>query len=220
MGIKLDDVKMNPEVRILLEIGQNQLDALDFTEHSFRHADIVSSLAGYIMNKIGGSHRETELAEIAGYLHDIGNSVNRNNHPSSGAILAYRILRDMGMDAGEAAEIMVAIGNHDEQTGAVVSRISAALIMADKSDVHRTRVRNTDFATFDIHDRVNYAVKESQIKVDKDKKIITLHLTIDTSICSLMEYFEIFLTRMMLNRRAAAFLGFTFELIANKTKLL
>lgn len=220
MGITIEDVRNNSEIKILLESGQSQLDVLSFTEHSFRHAGIVSSVAGNILKETGGTQREIELAEIAGFLHDIGNSVNRIDHPNSGAILAYNILLRMGMDVEEAAQVMLAIGNHDEQSGSAVSNISAALILADKSDVHRSRVRNTDFATFDIHDRVNYAVEQSEVRVDKERRVITLELGIDTTICPLMEYFEIFLTRMMMNRRAAAFLNYTFELIVNKTKLL
>lgn len=220
MSITLEDVKNNPEIRLLLESGQRQLDVLSFTEHSFRHAEIVSRVAGNILRELGFSRREIELAEIAGYMHDIGNSVNRVDHPNSGAILAYNILIRMGMDIDEAAQVMLAIGNHDEQSGSAVSNISAALILADKSDVHRSRVRNSDFATFDIHDRVNYAVEQSEVIVYNERNVITLDLTIDTTICSVMEYFEIFLTRMMMNRRAAAFLDYTFELIVNKTKLL
>ena len=220
MSITVEDVKNDKEVKILLEYGQKHLDELSFTEHSYRHAGIVSRVAGYILKEIGGSQREVELAEIAGYIHDVGNSVNRNDHPNTGAILAYNILLRMGMDLEEAVQVMTAIGNHDEQAGSAVSRISAALIIADKSDVHRTRVRNTDFATFDIHDRVNYSVEKSEVKVDTSRKVISLDLTIDTTICRLMEYFEIFLVRMMMNRRAALFLGHNFELIANQTKLL
>jgi hypothetical protein len=220
VSITLLDVKNNKEIKILYEKGQEQLDVLKFTEHSYRHAEIVSRVAGDILKKIGCSEREIELAQIAGYIHDIGNSVNRVDHPNSGALLAYNILLRMGMEVEEAVEIMLAIGNHDENTGTAVSKISAALILADKSDVHRTRVRNTEVATFGIHDRVNYAVEHSEVNVDDPCKLITLDLTIDTAICSMMEYFEIFLTRMMMNRRAAAFLGYTFELMVNDTKLL
>ncbi|MGE5328139.1 MAG: HD domain-containing protein [Deltaproteobacteria bacterium] len=220
MSVSVNDIKNDKEVKTLLEYGQKHLDELSFTEHSYRHAEIVSTVAGNILREIGGNQREVELAEISGYLHDIGNSVNRIDHPNTGAILAYNILLRMGMDLEEAIQVMTAIGNHDEQAGSAVSRISAALILADKSDVHRTRVRNTDFATFDIHDRVNYAVEKSEVRVDTSRKVISLDLTIDTTICRLMEYFEIFLVRMMMNRRAASFLGYNFELIANQTKLL
>ncbi|NLD48953.1 MAG: HD domain-containing protein, partial [Clostridiaceae bacterium] len=169
---------------------------------------------------LGFSGREIELARIAGYLHDIGNAVNRIDHAHSGAILAYDILARMGMDYKEAAEIMLAIGNHDEGSGTAVSNVSAALILADKSDVHRTRVRNNDIATFDIHDRVNYAVEESRIYVEKEKKLAILDLHIDTEICPVMDYFEIFLVRMTMNRKAAEFLGLKFQLIINGTHLL
>ena len=173
-----------------------------------------------LYEEIGCEQREVELAKIAGYMHDIGNSVNRVDHPNNGAVLAYNMLLRMGMDISEAAQLMLAIGNHDEQAGIPVSDICAALILADKSDVHRSRVRNKDFATFDIHDRVNYAVVESEVKIDNKRKVVTLDLNIDTTICPLMEYFEIFLVRMMMCRRAAVFLNNTFELIVNKTKLL
>jgi metal-dependent HD superfamily phosphatase/phosphodiesterase len=172
------------------------------------------------MEELGFSEREVELGRIAGYLHDIGNAVNRADHAHTGAILAYEMLSRMGMDCKEAAEIMMAIGNHDEKTGTPVSNISAALILADKSDVHRSRVRNTDIASFDIHDRVNYAVERSIISVNREDKSANLVLKIDTEICPVMDYFEIFLTRMTMNRRAAAFLGLQFQLFVNESKLI
>jgi metal-dependent HD superfamily phosphatase/phosphodiesterase len=181
---------------------------------------LVSRNAGDILEKLTYNHREVELVRIAGYLHDIGNAVNRMDHAHTGALMAYSLLTKIGMDYKEAAEIMLAIGNHNENSGAAVSKISAALILADKSDVHRSRVRNNDFATFDIHDRVNYAVDNSKISVDNDKKTAVLELHIDTKICPVMDYFEIFLTRMTMNRRAADFLGLSFELVINGTRLL
>lgn len=193
---------------------------LGYTEHSFRHVGIVSSTAGNIMEELGYSEREVELGRIAGYLHDIGNAVNRADHAHTGAILAYQMLTGMGMDCKESAEIMMAIGNHDELTGTPVSNISAALILADKSDVHRSRVRNTDVAHFDIHDRVNYAVERSVISVNREGKTANLVLKIDTEICPVMDYFEIFLGRMTMNRRAAAFLGLQFQLFINDSKLI
>jgi metal-dependent HD superfamily phosphatase/phosphodiesterase len=220
MSITLKDIKESKEVKVLYENAQEQLDVLSFTEHSYRHAEIVSRVAGQILKEVGCSEREVELGLIAGYLHDIGNAVNRVDHPNCGALLAYNLLLRMGMDIEEAAQIMLAVGNHDENSGAAVSKISSALILADKSDVHRTRVRNYDFATFGIHDRVNYAVERSEVKIDKPRKTITLDLTIDTTICSMMEYFEIFLTRMMMNVRAATFFGYNFGLMVNDTKLL
>lgn len=218
--ITLKEVRESNEVHSFLEIAQMQMDVQGYTEHSFRHVGLVSKTAGIILKDLGMEDREIELAEIAGFLHDIGNAVNRVDHAHSGAILSYGILTKMGMESREALEIMVAIGNHDEKTGAAVSNISAALILADKSDVHRSRVRNRDFATFDIHDRVNYAVESSKIFVDKDRKSAVLELFIDTKICPVMDYFEIFLARMTMSRRAADFLGLNFELIINGTRLL
>lgn len=220
MAINVNDLKNNEEIRTFLSIAEKQMQVLGYTEHSFRHVSLVSKNAGDILESLGYPEREIEMARMAGYLHDIGNAVNRCDHAHSGAMMAYNILTKMGMDVGEAAEIMLAIGNHDEKTGTAVSSISAALILADKSDVHRSRVRNTDFATFDIHDRVNYAVESSTILVDREKQTAVLELHIDTKICPVMDYFEIFLTRMTMNRRAAAFLGINFQLLINGTRLL
>jgi len=218
--VTLNTVKKSKEVITFLKIAERQLEVQGYTEHSFRHVELVSRNAGAILRDLDFDERTIELAKIAGYLHDIGNAVNRVDHAHLGAILAYNILTKMGMDVEEAAEIMLAIGHHDENTGTAVSNISAALILADKSDVHRSRVKNTDFATFDIHDRVNYAVERSIISVDKEKKTAVLELIIDTKICPVMDYFEIFLTRMTMNRRAADFLGLTFQLIVNGSQLL
>jgi len=218
--ITLDDVKKNEEVNTLLRLAQKQLEIRGYTEHSFRHVGRTAKTAGTILEKLGYPPREAELARIAGYLHDIGNAVNRENHAHIGAYIAYDILTKMGMDFGEAGEIMQAIGNHDESSGTPVSNVSAALILADKSDVHRSRVTNPDMTTFDIHDRVNYAVVKSELIVDVDKKVTTLQLDIDTVICPVMDYFEIFLDRMKMNRRAAEFLGLKFELVINKNQLL
>jgi metal-dependent HD superfamily phosphatase/phosphodiesterase len=218
--LTVHDIKKNEEVKTFLTIAETQMRVLGFTEHSFRHVGIVSGTAGNIMEHLGYPEREVELARIAGYMHDIGNAVNRNDHAHTGAILAYQLLTKMGMDYNEAADIMAAIGNHDEHTGTAVSNISAALILADKSDVHRSRVRNTDFASFDIHDRVNYAVERSVISVDKEKKTADLVLKIDTAICPVMDYFEIFLVRMTMNRRAASFLGLQFQLFVNDSRLI
>ena len=220
MVLNVQDLKNNIEVRTFLSIAEKQMQVLGYTEHSFRHVSLVSKNAGDILASLQYPEREVELAKMAGYLHDIGNAVNRCDHAHSGAILAYTILTKLGMEVSEAAEIMLAIGSHDEKSGTAVSNISSALILADKSDVHRSRVRNTDFATFDIHDRVNYAVESSIISVDKDKNTAELELHIDTKICPVMDYFEIFLTRMTMNRRAAAFLGLNFQLVINGTRLL
>ncbi len=220
MKLTVQDLKNSEEVRTFLEIAEKQIDVLGYTEHSFRHVSLVSKTAGDILEHLAFDAREVELARIAGYLHDIGNAVNREDHAHSGAIMAYGLLVKLGMDYREAAEVMLAIGNHDERTGTAVSNISAALILADKSDVHRSRVRNTDFATFDIHDRVNYAVEKSAIRIERETKSAVLELDIDTKICPVMDYFEIFLTRMTMNRRAASFLALNFQLMINGTRLL
>lgn len=218
--IKLEDVKNNEEVKELVFGAQRQLDVLGYTEHSVRHIEIVSQRASYILTTLGYEEKEIELAKIAGYLHDIGNCINRVDHAHNGAILAYNILKDMGMNIKDRVEILMAIGNHDEKTGTAVSSISAALILADKSDVHRDRVVNKNLASFDIHDKVNYAVTNSELRVDSQKRVITLDLTIDTNICPMLDYFEIFMDRTMMSKYAAKFLDLWFELIINDTKLL
>lgn len=218
--IKFEDVKKNEEVNNLLKLAQKQLEIRGFTEHSFRHVGRTAKTAGLILEKLDHDAREIELARIAGYLHDIGNAINRMDHAHTGAYMAYRILTDMGMSYEEAGEIMQAIGNHDEDSGTAVSNISAALILADKSDVHRSRVTNQDLSTFDIHDRVNYAVVKSELKVDANDMRVILQLEIDTLICPVMDYFEIFLDRMKMNRGAAEFLGLRFSLVINENQLL
>jgi len=218
--ITLEDVKKNEEVNTLLRLAQKQLEIRGFTEHSFRHVGRTSNTAGNILRKLGHAPREVELVKIAGYLHDIGNAVNRQDHAHTGAYMAYGILTKMGMGYDEAGEIMQAIGNHDESSGTAVSNISAALILADKSDVHRSRVTNHDIATFDIHDRVNYAVVKSELVIEPENSKAILQLEIDTLICPVMDYFEIFLDRMKMNRRAAEFLGLKFELVINRNQLL
>ena len=191
-----------------------------YTEHSHRHISIVSKRAGDILEQLGYPERTVELARIAGYLHDIGNVVNRVDHAHSGAILSYNILKDMGMPIEECTEIMMAIGNHDENTGTAVSEISAALILADKSDVHRDRVINKNISTFDIHDRVNYAVTNADLKLDTENRKILLDLKIDNNICPVLDYFEIFMARTMMSKYAAKYLRIWFELKINETKLL
>ena len=218
--ITLEDVKNNSEVQALVVGSQKQLNVLGYTEHSVRHTNIVSERAGRILEELGYPKERVELAKIAGYLHDIGNCVNRQNHANSGAILAFNILKDMGMDVGSRTEIMTAIGNHDEQTGTAVSDISAALILADKSDVHRNRVVKTNIAAFDKHDKVNYAVTDSELILDKEKRKIVLDIKIDTEICPVLDYFEIFIDRMIMSKFAAKYLKMWFELIINNTKLL
>ncbi|MDP4128113.1 MAG: HD domain-containing protein [Bacillota bacterium] len=217
--VTLQAIKADPYVQGLIDAGNRHLAAIGYTEHGLRHVGLVSHIASNILEKMEHPERESELAAIAGYLHDIGNAINRVSHAQTGAILAAGILERHAMIPEEIASIIGAIGNHDEMDGNPVNNISAALILADKSDVHRSRVRNSDLATFDIHDRVNYAVKRSFLRV-YPKERIALELTIDTEICPVMEYFEIFLARMLLCRKAAQFLLTKFELKINEVKLL
>lgn len=218
--ITLEDIKKDPVVDAFIRKGNKYLSVLGFTEHSYRHVSLVSSVAKNVLERLGYPQRQVELAAIAGYMHDLGNVVSRNEHGISGAVIAYPILMQMGMHPEEIATVISAIANHEEQYGHAVNSVAAALIVADKSDVHRSRVRNSDFATFDIHDRVNYAVEHSFLWVDDNKHTITMELTIDIDICPVMEYFEIFLSRMIMCRRAAAFLKCKFELVVNGAKLL
>ena len=218
--ITLKDIKENKELDALIRGAQKQLNAIGYTEHGHRHISIVSKRAGDILEKLGYPERTVELTRIAGYMHDIGNCVNRVDHAHTGAILAYDILKEMGMPIEEITEIMMAIGNHDENTGTAVSDISAALILADKSDVHRDRVVNKNLSTFDIHDRVNYAVTNADLIMDEKERKVTLNLTIDTKISPVLDYFEIFMQRTMMCKYAAKYLKIWFELIINDTKLL
>lgn len=218
--VVLEDVENHPLVIAYIRRADNNLGALGYTEHGFRHTDMVANTSFKIISQLGYSEREAELAAIAGYLHDIGNVIERTHHYTIGALIAMNILRELGMLESEIAEIASAIGNHDEQSGYPVSIISAATILADKSDVHRTRVRNPDHTRFDIHDRVNYAVENSTLKLDPHKRVITLQIKIDTNLSHVMEYFEIFLTRMVQCRRAANLLEAQFSLVINETRLL
>ena len=218
--ITLKDIKENKELDALIRGAQKQLNAIGYTEHGHRHISIVSKRAGDILEKLGYPERTVELTRIAGYMHDIGNCVNRVDHAHTGAILAYNILKEMGMPIEEITEIMMAIGNHDEKTGTAVSDISAALILADKSDVHRDRVVNKNLSTFDIHDRVNYAVTNADLIMNEKERKVTLNLTIDTKISPVLDYFEIFMQRTMMCKYAAKYLKIWFELIINDTKLL
>ena len=218
--ITLEDVIKDEEVEAFLKASQKQLNALGYTEHSYRHIGIVSKRTGEILQKLGYDEKTVELGKIAGYLHDIGNCVNRTDHAHSGAILAYNILKEIGMPADDRTEIVMAIGNHDEGTGTAVSDISAALILADKSDVHRDRVTNTNMSTFDIHDRVNYAVTDANLEIDAESRKVILNLTIDTQICPVLDYFQIFMDRTMMSKYAAKYLHIWFELVINGTKLL
>ena len=218
--ITLKDIKENKELDALIRGAQKQLNAIGYTEHGHRHISIVSKRAGDILEKLGYPERTVELTRIAGYMHDIGNCVNRVDHAHTGAILAYNILKEMGMPIEEITEIMMARGNHDENTGTAVSDISAALILADKSDVHRDRVVNKNLSTFDRHDRVNYAVTNANLIMDEKERKVTLNLTIDTKISPVLDYFEIFMQRTMMCKYAAKYLKIWFELIINDTKLL
>lgn len=222
--ITISDVKNDEEVKAIMSMAENQIEALGFTEHSVRHSSIVSKWAGEILEAVGGSPYRVELAKIAGFLHDIGNSVNREDHAQSGAILAYKILTRMGMPYSDAADIMMAIGNHDESQGLPVSDITASLIIADKADVHKSRVRknitrmNTE--NLNIHDRVNLAAEKSVVYVDAAAEEIILNIIIDTEKCPVMDYFEIYFKRMQLCRKSADFLGKKFVLIINENRLL
>jgi len=214
------DVKQNEAIREYIKSADESLIALGYTEHSFAHCGKAADTANYILSTLGFSERECELAMIAAWLHDIGNLVNRIEHAQSGAVMAFQILNNFGMDAREIALITTAIGNHDEGTAVPVNAIAAALIIGDKTDVRRSRVRNKDKTTFDIHDRVNYSVKRSSVKINEEHTLLKLKLTIDTRYCSIMDYFEIFLTRMILCRKAAEKLGMRFQLIINEQQLL
>ena len=214
MKITFEDVKYNEAIRTYIRKADESLIALGYTEHSFAHVTKVAEIASDLLLTLGYTQREAELAKIAGYLHDIGNVINRIDHAQSGAVMAFRILDKMGADPEDIATIITAIGNHDESTAYPVNAVAAALILADKTDVRYTRVRNNDCASFDIHDRVNYSVKESKVTYEKDKNIC-LKLTIDTEVCAVIDYFEIFLNRMILCKKAAEKLDLQFKLVIN-----
>lgn len=213
--VSYKEILANDNINTYIKKADESLQALGFTEHSFAHVMKVSENAAYILRTMGYSEHDVEVAKIAGYLHDIGNLINRVDHSQSGAIMAFRLLDHMDMTAEDISTIVTAIGNHDEGTGVPVNAVSAALIIADKTDVRRSRVRNNDFSKFDIHDRVNYSVVESSIKIGEDKKDVTLNLTVDTAISPVMDYFEIFMGRMLMCRRAAEKLGLSFKLVIN-----
>ncbi len=219
-AITLKDVKSNPVVDAYLKKADEHMAAVGYTEHGFRHASLTANIAHNIIEQLGLPERDAELAAIAGYLHDIGNLIGRYDHGECSALLVNSILKDMEMDPLEIASIMGAIGNHEEDKGVPVSTIAAALILADKSDVHHSRVRNPHMISFDIHDRVNYAAKKSFVRVNKKEKTITLEVVIDTEISQVMEYFEIFLSRMIMCQHAAKFLGCRFSLVINNVRLL
>ena len=215
-----EEITKNEAIRTYIIRADESLGALGYTEHSFSHVMRVAETAGYILQTLDHDDRTVELAKIAGYLHDIGNLVNRKDHSQSGAVMAWSILNDMGCDPGEMATIVTAIGNHDEGTGVPVNAVAAAMILADKSDVRRSRVRNQDISTFDIHDRVNYSVIGSELTVGEDKTAVKLELTVDTVHGSIMDYFEIFLQRMLMCRKAAEKLGLRFGLTINGQDLI
>lgn len=218
--ITFDDVRNSPEIRTYITQADASLIALGFTEHSFAHVARCAQVAADILTQLGYAPREVELAKIAAFMHDIGNVINRTDHAQSGAVMAFRILDKMGMPPAEVATVITAIGNHDEHTAFPVNAVAAALILADKTDVRRTRVRNQDITNFDIHDRVNFAVEHSDVILDTKEKTITLTLTINTQVCAVMDYFEIFLQRMLLCRKAAEFFSLSFRLEINGQMLL
>ena len=221
MSLTFEQVKNNEEIKTYIRKADESLRAIGYTEHSFAHVMKSANQAAEILDKLGYPARTIELARIAGYMHDIGNVINRKDHAQSGAVMSFRILDKLGMPADELATVICAIGNHDEGTGAPINEVAAALILADKSDVRRSRVRPGDHPPEgDIHDRVNYAVVDSGIELDVENRTLLLRLTIDTAICAVMDYFEIFLTRMMLCRRAAEYLGLKFRLIINDAAML
>ena len=214
------EIKQNEQIRTYIEKADEALAALGYTEHSYAHVTRVAHFAEKIMADLGYPRRMQELAWIAGYMHDIGNVINRIDHAQSGAVMAFRILNELDMEPAEIAEIVTAIGNHDEGTGRPVSPMAAALILADKSDVRRSRVRNPEKKTFDIHDRVNYSVEKSLLKINREHSLIKLKLSVDTHYGSVMDYFEIFLERMVLCRKAAEKLGLQFKLMINEQSLI
>ena len=215
-----EEIKKNKEVCELMKKGDENLGVLGFTDHSKAHCTLVAERAGHILEKLGYPDHDIELAKISGFMHDIGNAVNRSHHAEYGALLANEILKDTDMDISDRVTIVSAIGHHDESTGGATDAVSAALIIADKTDVRRNRVREKPKASFDIHDRVNYAVTESRLKINTEKKSIALNLQLDVKICTMYEYFDIFLGRMMMCRGAAELLGVTFKLTANGDKVL
>lgn len=218
--VTFEEIRNSEEIRTYIRKGNENLGVLGFTEHAFAHAMRVSQTAADILTKLGRGEREIELARIAGYMHDIGNCINRHDHAHNGALMAMSILRGLGMEAQDAAVVIAAIGHHDEKTGTAVDAVSAALILADKCDVRRSRVRARNQAEFDIHDRVNYAAVNSALSVNDEAKTITLDITLDDAMCSVMDYFEIFLERMVMCRRAAEMLGCRFRLTANGSRML
>lgn len=220
MRVTYEDVKRSEEIRTYITQADASLIALGYTEHSFAHVTRCAEVAGDLLAELGYDEHQIELCKIAAYMHDIGNVVNRHDHNVSGATMAFRILDNMGMEPEDVAAVITAIGHHDDATAFPVNAIAAALILADKTDVRRSRVRNRETINFDIHDRVNYAVERSEVSLDRDSKTFTLSLSINTEVCAVIDYFEIFLQRMLLCRKAAGFFGLTFKLDINGLTLL
>ena len=218
--VTYEKIKSNEDVKKYIIAADDSLKALGYTEHSFAHVAKCAERAAYVLESVGRDAHTVELAKIAAHLHDIGNLVNRIEHSQSGAVMAFRILDNMGMPAEDIATVVTAIGNHDEGTGVPVNDVSAALILADKSDVRRTRVRNSDISTFDIHDRVNYSVEWSSLDINAETKEVVLRLKIDPTISSIINYFEIFLERMLLCQKAADKLGLKFKLVINDQQII
>jgi uncharacterized protein len=217
-NVTIEQVRRDPEVVTFIRSANDTLRSLGYTEHGQRHAGFVGKIAADILHQLGYDDRTCQLANMAGYLHDIGNTIHRENHALSGSLMAWQILARMGMEADECATVMNAIGNHEEERGFATTAVSAAVIIADKSDVHRSRVQNPDMAAFDIHDRVNYAATRSFVRVRPEDKIIALELEIDNEFAQVIEYFEIFLSRMTMVRQAVQFLGCEFQLIINDSR--
>ncbi|MBE6038973.1 MAG: HD domain-containing protein [Anaerofustis stercorihominis] len=220
MSVNYEMIRNDKQINAYIEKANANLGILGYTDHSKVHTMLVSKRAAMILNTIGATEKETELVQIAGFMHDIGNAINRKSHAEYGALLADSILKDMDISLEDRITIVSAIANHDESSGLAVDRVSAALIIADKTDVRRNRVRTKDKAAFDIHDRVNCAVTDNKLSISKEEKIIKLELTVDEEICTMYEYFDIFLQRMLMSKRAAEFLGYKFSLIVNHNKIL
>lgn len=220
MTVSFDEIRNSPEIRAYIALADQSLSALGYTEHSFAHVGKCAQVASGLLTALGYPARTAELAKMAGFMHDIGNLVNRTGHAQTGAVMAFRILDKLGLEPEEVAQVVTAIGHHDDDTACPVSPISAALLLADKTDVRRSRVRNKDMASFDIHDRVNYAVEQADLSLDSEAHTLTLTLSINTQVSAVMDYFEIFLGRMLLCRKSAEFFGLTFKLNINGLTLL
>ena len=220
MNVTYEQIKNNAEIRTYITQADRSLSALGYTEHSFAHVTKCAETASALLKELGHGEREVELAKIAGFMHDIGNVINRNDHAQTGAVMAFRILDKLGMEPADVATVITAIGYHDDETAFPVNAVAAALLLADKTDVRRSRVRNKETLAFDIHDRVNYAVERSELKLAASAQTVTLTLAINTEVCAVMDYFEIFLDRMLLCRKAAEALGLTFKLDINGLTLL